>query len=170
MVETREERLRWCGNSDWRDRRRHCYLAVPFPSHPLDIAFTNPQPDQITKVSCNVQIAGHGTAPAGQVIVVSNQEQGTGDNIDPNVYFAKANVGSSGWSVDEQLGNSTTAEGTPYRVTVWLVDNKWTDYLTNLTNLPGGTTSQNAWWSSHGLPLDRSYVRPAHQEVVVQRS
>jgi hypothetical protein len=136
------------------------------PRHHLDIAFTNPEPGKITMVACNVPIAGRGTAPAGQVIVVSNQEQGTGDNIDPNLYFAKADEGSSGWSVDERIGTSKTGAGTPYTVTVWLVDNKWTDYLTNLTNLVGVNTGQNAWWSSHGPPPGASMV----QTVNVTRS
>ena len=120
------------------------------PRHHLDIAFTNPQPGEITKVSCNVPIAGRGTAPTGQTIVVSNQEQGTGDKIDPNLYFAAADVGSSRWSVDEQLGTSNTGPGTAYKVTVWLVDTKWIDYFTHVTGFSGAKPGPNPWWSSHG--------------------
>ena len=141
-------------------------IYLVFPRSHLDIAFTNPQPGEITKVSCNVPIAGRGTAPTGQTIVVSNQEQGTGNKIDPNLYFAAADVGSSRWSVDERLGTSNTAPGTAYKVTVWLVDTNWIDYFTHLTGFSGAKPGPNLWWSSHAPPPGAKMV----QAVDVTRS
>lgn len=143
-------------------------ISQHVPLSHLDIAFTNPNPESgtIPMEACNVQIAGRGTAPAGQTMVVSNQEQGTGANIDPNLYFAMADMGSSGWSADEQLGTSGTAPGTAYTVTVWLVDTNWIDYLTHLTNLPGVNSQQNLWWSSLEPPPGAKMV----QAVPVTRS
>jgi hypothetical protein len=133
------------------------------PRHHSDITLTNPLPGTIPVEPCNITVTGRGTAPAGQAIVVSNQEQGTGNHVDPNLYFAMAHVGSREWSTAEQLGTSRIAAGTPYTVTVWLVDADWASYLANLTN---GAPAQNPWWSSHGLPPGAKNV----QAVEVTRS
>ncbi len=133
------------------------------PRHHSDIAFTNPVPGTISGEPCNITITGRGTAPAGQVIVVSHQEKGTGNDVDPNLYFATVHVDSGEWSAHEQLGTSSTTAGTPYTVTVWFMDGGWVSYLATLTN---GTPAQNLWWSSHGLPPGAKKV----QAVVVTRS
>ena len=37
-------------------------------------------------------MTGRGSPPAGQAVVLSNQQQGTGSNVDSTMYFAVAKI------------------------------------------------------------------------------
>jgi hypothetical protein len=111
-------------------------------------AFTNLSSDGATPESCAFTAKGEGTPPPGRVIVVSNQVQGVGDNIDHLLHFGRANKmpNTNNWYADVQIGISSTKPGTTYTLTAWLADAHWVD--NKIRNTPGG----HAWWPSDEPP------------------
>ena len=121
------------------------------PRH-LPITLTDPPPGGISSPKpCHITIKGTGSAPSGQAILVSNQEQGTGTRVDHHLYFAQPTVSAEDeWFVYEQLGLDKTAPGTPYTITVWLADDAWVKYVASLAEIT--RSGQSPWWSSPWAP------------------
>jgi hypothetical protein len=124
-------------------------IVVPtwqfWPRHALDIAFTNPSPDAVTSEGCVVTVSGHGSPPAGQALVLSNQQQGTGNSVDSTMYFAIATINGDTWQAVSWLGSGSTPAGTPFTLTAWLVNADWIKYLTQANAHP-------TWWGALGAP------------------
>ena len=133
-------------------------ISGHFPFHRQVYAFTDPSPDTTMQESCAFTAIVKGTPPAGQVIVVSNQVQGVGDNIDPFLHFGRATPmpNTDKWYVDMQIGINTTSAGTPYTLTAWLVDANWVERLTQ--NLP----HQQTWWNDKKAPPGAKAIATAN--------
>jgi len=121
------------------------------------ITFTNPPPD--AQVPCVYTVTGHGSPPTGQALVLSNQQQGTGSNVDSTLYFAAAKTNPDTWNVVVQLGKDSTPAGTLFTLTTWLVDADWINYLTQVIN-------QRPWWATLGTPPGAKQI----QSVTVTRA
>jgi hypothetical protein len=109
------------------------------------ITITNPRPDAVTQVPCVFTVTGRGSPPAGQALVFSNQQQGTGGNVDSTMYFAIATIDSDTWHVVAQVGVDSTPAGTPFTLTAWLVNADWINYLNQVVN-------PRPWWGTPGTP------------------
>jgi hypothetical protein len=142
----------------WRRIRKHVVTTIAlvgalvgivafiwqvWPRHDLGIAITDPSPD--TSEGCVITVSGHGSPPAGQALVLSNQQQGTGSSVDSTMYFAVATISGDTWQVVSQLGDNSTPAGAPYTLTAWLVNADWIKYLTQADPHP-------TWWGTLGAP------------------
>ncbi len=123
------------------------------------ITFTNPPPDTVTPVSCVFTVTGNGSPAAGQALVLSNQQQARGSNVDSTMYFDVAKINPGTWNVAVQVGNAGTPAGTPFTLTTWLVNANWINYLNQVTN-------QRQWWGTPGIPPGAEKV----QSVTVIRT
>jgi hypothetical protein len=119
-----------------------------WPRQVYTYIFTGLSHEGATPEPCTFTANGQGTAPAGQVLIVSDQEQGTGDNIDSLLHFGTVTMkpGTDLWYTHVQSGISTTPPGTPYTLTAWLVSADWINYLTQIT------PNQRTWWSTRAIP------------------
>src|ERR1035441_6831190 len=68
------------------------YVQGYLPHHGPEITFTDPQPNEVSQERCVFSVSGRGTPRAGQVLVLSNQVQGTGDNVDPLLHLVVATM------------------------------------------------------------------------------
>jgi hypothetical protein len=127
------------------------------PRHSTGIRFTDPLPSEVSEKRCVFSVSGRGTSPEGKILVLGNQVQGTGDNVDPLLHLVVATMkpGADHWSADMVIGNTTTKSGTSYTVTAWLMDANWISYLT------GQVYPIRNWWASYKLPPDAKVVATA---------
>ncbi len=124
--------------------------ATPAPG----ITFTNPLPGTFPAEPCTFTATGQGTAPSGQVLVGSDQQQGTGDNVDRTQNFAvTTKTGPDTWQVDLRIGNSGTPGGTSYALRVWQANADWIHYLTQVT------PNQRPWWGTRGSPPEARLIQ-----------
>jgi hypothetical protein len=117
------------------------------------IAFTNPVPGTVAEEPCSFTVTGRGAPPSGQALVIGNQQQGTGNNVDSTQNFAVIKTGPDTWQVNVQIGNSGTPGGTTYALTAWLADADWITYLTQVT------PNQQPWWGTAGPPPGASAIQ-----------
>lgn len=118
------------------------------PHHGPGIKFTNPQSGEPTRERCTFTVSGRGVPSAGKVLVLSIQEHGVGNNVDPLVHLVKATTkpDADQWSSVVVIGNATTKPGTPFALDAWLIDANWINYLTHQVY------PVQSWWSSYNLP------------------
>jgi hypothetical protein len=120
--------------------------------------FTNLSPDEVTAEPCVFTAIGQGKPAAGQLIVVSNQVQAVGDNIDPLLHFVQANPmpNTDKWYADVQIGIRSTSAATSYTLTAWLVDSNGVESLTKAS--PG----YHNWWTDRQPPPGAKQVATAN--------
>lgn len=130
------------------------------PRHDLGITFTNPPPNAVTPVSCVFTVTGRGSSPTGQTLLLSNEQQGTGSNVNATMYFVVAETNPGTWQALIQVGNASTPGGTPFTLTTWLVNADWINYLTQIT------PNRRTWWGAPGTPPGAKEI----QSVTVSRT
>jgi len=118
--------------------------------------FTDPPSDTVTPEACAFYAKGLGKPPAGQVVVVSNQDQEVGDNSDPLLHFGPAKLwpNTDKWYAHVQIGVETTEARTPYKLTAWLVDASTVSELTK--------KSGHDWWTDDKAPPGAEHVATAN--------
>jgi hypothetical protein len=123
-------------------------LVWQFWPRPGPITFTDPSPDQLTQVPCNLTVKGIGSPPAGQQLLLSVQEQEQGSsNISSTMHFVVPATGPDTWQMDDVVvGSDSTPTGTPFKLAIWHANADWINYLTQVT------ARQPAWWNTPGDP------------------
>jgi hypothetical protein len=129
-----------------------------WPHHDTGITFMDPSSNGVTPEPCVFTVSGQGTPPAGQVLLLSNQMQGTSDKVDPYLHFVRATMkpNTATWYADMVIGLSSTKGGTPYTLTTWLANGDWAKYLTQVT------PNQVTWWSTLEPPPGAKKVETAN--------
>jgi hypothetical protein len=136
-------------------------IGVPvwqkFGPHPAVYTFTDPSPDGVTQKSCAFTATGQGRPPTGQFIVVSNQVDDVGDNVDPFLHFGEATLmpNTNKWYADIQIGIKDTSPGTLYKLTAWLVSVDW------VANMIQNSPNHRTWWNDKEPPPGARQVATA---------
>jgi hypothetical protein len=89
--------------------------------------FTNLLANGVTPEPCAFTVKGRGVVPHGQALVVSNQEEGTGNGVDPLLHYGPATTkpDSDLWFANVQIGVDRTKPWTRYALTAWLMNATW---------------------------------------------